>query len=162
LLPTAAASGWVTAEMAFQIYWIHYFTLHGVVCLLNRLLLKLISLCPMQQKLVFLWIAYKKVKLCLSTPWRYVPVSWVEVYHHPSWCPCLMKVSGNHHTLVALPPANDPSTHWTGRLGGPQNLPGCLITEKEPLPLLEFEVSTIQPVASHYTDYAILVPILST
>jgi hypothetical protein len=32
VLPTAAASGLVTAAIAFYTYWIHYFRLHGSAC----------------------------------------------------------------------------------------------------------------------------------
>ena len=68
-----------------------------------------------------------------------------------------MGVGGQHHTHAALPPRKT----WYPlhrRLGGPQGQFGWV---QKILPPLEFDPQTIQPVASCYTDYAILAYILN-
>jgi hypothetical protein len=42
------------------------------------------------------------------------------------------------------------------RLGGPQSRSGHFVEEKNPLALLGYELRTVQPVTSYYTNYTIL------
>jgi hypothetical protein len=63
-----------------------------------------------------------------------------------------MTVSGQRHTPAALPPGKRPSTHCRGGWVGPQGRSGRV---RKILPPPGFNPQTVQPVASHYTDYAI-------
>ena len=63
-----------------------------------------------------------------------------------------MGVGGQHHTLAALPPGKTQYPLY-GRLGGSQGWFGW-VQKISPPP--GFDPRTVQPVASHYTDYAIL------
>jgi len=62
-----------------------------------------------------------------------------------------MGVGGQHHTPAALPPGKKgyPLYRW---LGGPQGRSGW-VRKISPAP--GFDSQTVQPVASHYTDWAI-------
>jgi len=58
---------------------------------------------------------------------------------------------GQRHTLSALYPRERPSTHCTGGWVGPRaGLDGCGKSRPPP----GFNPRTVQPVASHYIDYA--------
>ena len=63
-----------------------------------------------------------------------------------------MGVGGQHHTLAALPPGKNWYPLYT-RLGGPKGRSGQVW---KILPPLGYDPQTVQPIASHYTDYAIL------
>jgi len=63
-----------------------------------------------------------------------------------------MGVGGQCHALAALPPVKTRYPLYR-RLGGPQGQSGQ-VWKISPLP--GFDPQTIQPVASRYTDYAIL------
>jgi len=67
-----------------------------------------------------------------------------------------MEVSVQSHVPAALPSGNIQYTLYR-RLGGPQGRSGQ-VRKISPPP--EFDPRTVQPVASRYTDYAILVPLL--
>jgi hypothetical protein len=68
-----------------------------------------------------------------------------------------MWVGGQRHTPAALPSGKTRYPLYR-RLGGPQSLSGR-VRKKSPPP--EFDPRTVQPVASRYTDCAILVPLLA-
>jgi len=62
-------------------------------------------------------------------------------------------MGGQRHAPVALPPGMNRYPLYR-RLRGPQGWSGR-VRKISPLP--EFDTRTVQPVASHYTDYATLV-----
>jgi hypothetical protein len=62
-----------------------------------------------------------------------------------------MGVGGQHHTLAALPLVKTRNP-LCRRLGGPQGQCGQVW---KIVPSLAFGPRTIQPVASHFTDYAV-------
>jgi hypothetical protein len=62
-----------------------------------------------------------------------------------------MRVGGQLHTPVALPPGKRPGTHCVGGWVDPRaGLDGCEKISPPP----GFDPRTVQPVASRYTDYA--------
>ena len=61
-------------------------------------------------------------------------------------------MGGQHHTPTALPPGKTRYTLYR-RLGGPQGRSGRV---RNILPPPGFDARTVQPLASRYTDYAIL------
>ena len=64
-----------------------------------------------------------------------------------------MGVGSQRHALSALPPGLRPRTHCIGGCMGPRaGLEGC----RKSRPPLGFDPRTVQPVASHYTDRALL------
>jgi len=63
-----------------------------------------------------------------------------------------MGVGGQRHTLAALPPGKAQYPLYR-RQGGPQGWSGWV---QKTLPPPGFDLRAIQPIASHYTDYAIL------
>ena len=63
-----------------------------------------------------------------------------------------MGVGGQHHAPAALPPGKTWYPLYR-RLGGPQGWSGR-VQKISPPP--GFDLRTVQPVASHYTDYTIL------
>jgi hypothetical protein len=63
-----------------------------------------------------------------------------------------MGVGGQLHAPAALPPGKRLGTHCTGAWMGPRaGLDGCRKSRTPP----GFAPRTVQPVANHYTDYAI-------
>ena len=65
-----------------------------------------------------------------------------------------MGVGGQRHAPVTLPPGNPRYTFYS-RLGGSQGRAGRV---RKILPSPGFDSQTVQPVASRYTDWAILAP----
>jgi hypothetical protein len=64
-----------------------------------------------------------------------------------------MPVGGQRHTPTALPPGNRPGTYCiVGRLRGPKARSWRVRKISSPP---GFDLRTVQPVASRYTDYAI-------
>jgi hypothetical protein len=72
-----------------------------------------------------------------------------------------MEVSGQLHDPAALPPGKSPWYPRDRRLGGPHCHSGRGGIEKIPNPYRESNPRTpiVQPVAQHYTDWAITAPV---
>jgi hypothetical protein len=70
-------------------------------------------------------------------------------------------VSGQLHAPAALPPGKSPQYPLYRTLGGPQSQSGRCEEEKilEPTGTRTLDPSVVQPVASRYTNYAILAPV---
>jgi hypothetical protein len=68
----------------------------------------------------------------------------------------LVKVIGQLYTPAALPLGNERQYPLKRRLGGPQSQYAWFWRRGSILPLPGFETLTVQPVASHYTSYAVL------
>jgi len=66
-------------------------------------------------------------------------------------------VGERHHGLAALLSGNSPSAHFTGGWVGPQHRSGRV---KRISPPTVYDPRTVQPVASRYTDWAILAPLV--
>jgi hypothetical protein len=62
-----------------------------------------------------------------------------------------MRMGGQRHAPAALPPGKGPGTHCAGGWVGP----GPIWTVRKISLTPGFNPRTVQPVASHYTDYAI-------
>ena len=63
-----------------------------------------------------------------------------------------MWVGGQRHAPATLPPGKKPRTHCTeGLVGHRAGLDGCGKVRPPP----GFDPRTVQPIASHYTDYDI-------
>ena len=69
-----------------------------------------------------------------------------------------MRVHSTRHALAALLSSNRPGTYCR-KLGGIQFWSGWGWERKNPFPPPEIEPLTIQPIASQYTNYNILVHI---
>jgi len=68
-----------------------------------------------------------------------------------------MGVGGQYHALAALPPEKRPGTHCIGGWVRPKaSLEGCGKSH----PPTGIRSWTVQPIASHYTDYAILAHVI--
>jgi len=67
-----------------------------------------------------------------------------------------MGVGGQRHAPTTLPPGKRPGTHYIGGWVGPRASPGWV--QKIPPPP-GFDPRTLQPVASRYTNYAMLAPL---
>jgi hypothetical protein len=65
-----------------------------------------------------------------------------------------MEVSGQLHVPATLFPGKEGSKPLHRGLGGPQSRPRHFGEERHVFLLPKFEVLTIQPVGSRYTDYA--------
>jgi len=68
-----------------------------------------------------------------------------------------MGVGGQRHAPAALPPGKRPGTHCTGGWVGPRaGLDGCGKSRPPPPPHTPgFDLRTVQPLGSRYTDFAI-------
>ena len=64
-----------------------------------------------------------------------------------------MRVGGQRHALAAIPPGKTRHPLYM-RLGGPQGRSGW-VRKISPPPPPGFDLRTVQPVASCYTDWAI-------
>jgi hypothetical protein len=83
------------------------------------------------------------------------PRGWVEVYlYHFMTSAYRWGVGGQHHAPAALPPGKNRYPLYR-RLGGPQSRSGR-VRKISPTP--GFDLRTVQPVASRYTDWAIPAP----
>jgi hypothetical protein len=69
-----------------------------------------------------------------------------------------MEVSGQFNARVALLPEKEPSVPLDRKLSGPQSRSGRGDEEKKFLASVGNWTSLVQPVASHYTDWAISAP----
>jgi hypothetical protein len=70
-----------------------------------------------------------------------------------------MEVSVQLHAPANLPLGKDPGTHWIGGWVGTIAGPNAVSTEKS-LASASNQTPAIQPVACHYTGWAILAPVV--